>query len=186
MDVRVDGVDVADETVVDGRFALTLDGRPPVCTNEPCVHATDTDRRDLQVAAGGQNARIDLPVQHHCRDVERGAIGDAASVHERRVDTQCRRELRGLRPAAMYQNDADADLVKNTHLLHERGCRSLVHENLAACFQHEDLAFEKADIRRRMLECRYDDREFAFGCHWLPPSMRCSTAICASMRLRAS
>ena len=140
--VRLDGVYVADEAVVDRIGALALDGRTPMRSNQAGVDAADTDRGNLQVTAGCKHPGIDLPVQNHHRDVERRTVRHAPTVDERRVEPEFRREFGRLRTTAMNQNHAYADLVQDADLFHQRACLNGIGEHFAAGFQDEHLALE--------------------------------------------
>ena len=50
----------------------------------------------------------------------------------------------------MNEHDSDADFVQDADLFDDRAGRFGGYERLAACFQHEHLAFEHPDVRRRV------------------------------------
>ena len=89
----------------------------------------------------------------------------------------------------MHDDDANPDLMQDADLL-DQGFRRLGrHERVAARLQDEHLALEDADVRDRMPQRRDDDRALVAGessHESYPFSIRYNTAICTTIRLRAS
>ena len=116
---RIDRDDVADEAVVH-RLAVDLDRRAAVGAHEPRIHAREAHGVDAELAAGGEDARVDEAVQHHGRRVDRAVVGDAAAAHHARLDAERALHLVELRAAAVHQHDADAEVVQDRDLLDQR------------------------------------------------------------------
>src|SRR5690606_14311175 len=93
--------------------AAALDGRPLPRADEPAVDAADADGRNPELAARGENARIDLAVHDHRRDLERLLVGHAPAFDEAALEPEPLRQLGGLRPAAVHDDDSDPDLVQD-------------------------------------------------------------------------
>ena len=87
------------------------------------------------------------------------------------IQSQSRRQLCRLRSAAMDQYDANADLMQNTHLLHQRTRQRSVGEDFSADLEYEHLALEQSNIRRCMLQRRHDNRTVFTGSHEPLPSI---------------
>src|SRR5690606_40443389 len=105
------GLDVADEAVVDDLTAA-LDRRALPRADEPAVDAADADGRNSELAADGEDPRIDLAVHDHRRDLERPLVGDAPALDEPALKPQPLGELRRLRSAAVHDDDSDPDLMQ--------------------------------------------------------------------------
>ena len=158
-DARVEPQDVADETVVDG-LAGHLHGRALRRFDQAAVDAADADRRNAERAAHGHDARVDLAVQHHRRDFERLRVRDAPALDHLRRQSQAFRQRRRLRAAAVHDDDADADLVQDADLLHQRARALGSDERIAAGLQDEHFVLVDAQVRQRMAQRRDDDRAF--------------------------
>jgi hypothetical protein len=79
--------------------------------------------------------------------------------------------LRESRAAAVDEHRANADLVQDADLLDKRAGQRRVGEHFAAGLDDEHLAFEKPDVRRRVLERRNDNRAISLRRHCGPPSI---------------
>ena len=111
-DVSINGVDIADKSIIDCCLTFAFYRRSFVSTYEPGIDTADTNGRNLQVAARCEYPRIDLAAQDHRCNVHGIAVGDAAAVDESCAQPQRGRELSGLGSTAMNQYDPDADLVQ--------------------------------------------------------------------------
>jgi hypothetical protein len=127
--------------------------RPPVDSGEP-------DRRNAERAAHRDDTRVDLAVQHHRRDFQRLRVGHAPTLDHLYAKAEALRERRRLRSAAVHEHDADADLMQDADLLHERARAFRCEERVAAGFEHEHLIFEDAQVRQRVAQRRDDDGPF--------------------------
>ena len=156
----VDRVDVADHPVIDDLAVCERDGRAAVRAHQPAVDARKPDRRDPELAAQRQQPRVDEAVQHHAGRVDRRVVGDAAALHHARLDAEPRGDLVELRPAAVHQHDADAEVVQDRDLLDERAHRRGLAERAAAGLDHEDLALVHVDVRRRAAQGAHRDGVF--------------------------
>ena len=70
------------------------------------------------------------------------------------------RQRRRLRAAAVHEHDANADLMQDADLLHERARGLGRDERVAAGLQDEHLVLVDAQIRHRVAQRRDDDRAF--------------------------
>ena len=151
----VHAVDVADVAVVhrlDGGPLADLDRRPAVRPDQSRVHARQPDRGQVEVAAGGEDAGVDLAVQHHGGDPQRLRVGDPAPPHETGADPELLRELGGLGAAAVDQHHPDAEFEEQRHLLHEVADARFGGDGRPAGLDDEGLAAETLQVRRRVPE----------------------------------
>ena len=174
--VRIHRVDIADEPVVHRSAVMSgdTDRRTLVRANQAGVHAADTDRWQVDIPAGGQNACVDLPIEHHGRHFQCMFVGDPTALDELRRHAQRRGQFRRLRPAAVHQHDANADLVQDGDLLNQRLGGLETDEQFTAGLQHEDLALVHANVGRGVLERGHHDvavlRVSASGCFLCRPA----------------
>jgi hypothetical protein len=140
-----------------------------VCPNQTGVNATNTHSGNLQIPTGCQNTGVDLAVQNHCRDIERLCICYAPAVNKPRIYAKRASKLGRLRPTAMYQHDANADLVKYANLFHQIACAGSTGEYLAAGFDDKYLSFEQSYIRCGMFERRNHDCAIVSPAHQAAP-----------------
>ena len=109
-DLGIDVIDVADETVIDGGIArLQFDRRALVRLHEAGVDTAETNRRNVELAAGGEDARIDQPRQHHRGRIDRTLIGDASAFHHLCGHAEFLGEFGELRTAAVHEHDTNAE-----------------------------------------------------------------------------
>ena len=72
-----------------------------------------------------------------------------------------------VRSTAVRRRESDtsnADLVQDADLFHERAGHCRVGEYFAAGLDDEHLAFEEANVGRRVLQRRHDNRAVSFRC----------------------
>ena len=181
-------IDIADQPKVDDFTAGHGHGCAPMSLHEPAVDTADADRRDAELAARREQSRIDQAVQHHAGRIDRGRIGDAATLHHAGLDAEPRRDLVELRTTAVHQHHAYAEVVQDRDLLDERAHRHRIAKGAAARLDHEHLALVHVDVRRRAAQRAHRDRLFHLvSNHWpAPPSRRYNTAICTTIRFAAS
>ena len=69
----------------------------------------------------------------------------------------------------MYQDNADTHLMEDTDLLYQCAGFIKVSKDFAARLDNKDLAFEQANIRRRVFERGNDNRAIFLATHILMP-----------------
>src|SRR5690606_23344866 len=185
-DIRVDRFDIPDKAIVDWLLAFPLHRWAAKRADQAGIDPAESDGGDAEITAGRKDAGVDLAIQDQRRHVERCATGDAPPLYEGRVEPERRGERCRLGGTAMHQHYTDADLAQDSDLFHQRPGAIQIGEYLAAYLEHEDLAFEEPNVRRRVLQRGDDDGPVVPRLHDVLPSIWCSTAICASIRFRAS
>ena len=146
-------VDVADEAEVD-QLALAphAQRRALVRAHQARVHAADADGVELQVAAQGEDARVDETVEDHRGHVDRLLVRDAPSLDHARRHPERGGQLGQLWAAAVHQHDAHAEVMQDRDLLDQRARSVRVGKHPAAGLHHEGLALVHADVGRRTLQ----------------------------------
>ena len=149
-DRGVDGVDVADESVVHRLAGVgELDRRTLVRADQARVDAADADRVDVHLAAERQQLGVDEAVEHHGGGVDGLLVGDAPALHHARGHAQRLGDFRELRTAAVHEHHAHAEVMKDGDLLDEAAHGGRVGEHAAAGLHDEGLALVHADVGRR-------------------------------------
>ena len=75
------------------------------------------DRVDVEVAADAEDARVDQPIEHHRRDVDRLLVGDAPSLHHARRHAERLGQLGSCGPPPCTITHAHAEVVQDGDLL---------------------------------------------------------------------
>src|SRR5581483_1631209 len=118
--LRVHALDVADVAPVDLLLgAGDLGARPPLRDDEARVRAGEADAGDVLRLEGREELEVELARVDHLRDLERLVVGHAATRDDRGLVSELLRELGRLRPAAVHDREADAELVEEGAVLAE-------------------------------------------------------------------
>jgi len=129
---------------------------------------TRPPRGDAEPAAESQQASVDQSVQDHARRVDRVGVGDAASLHHARRDSELCRQLVELRTATVHEHDAYAEVMQYGDLLDEGAHRGRVAKRAAARLDDEDLALVHVYVRRGAPERPHGDGLFSLVCNHRP------------------
>jgi hypothetical protein len=112
--------DVAHVTVVDdhGMARVVHDGhrRTPPGREQLGIHARQADRLELMGAERRQHVGVERARIDHLGHVERRVVGHSPPRHDHGLHAQPARERSGLRPAAVHDDDADAEGVEQRDL----------------------------------------------------------------------
>ena len=112
------------------------------------VYRALKDRGDVELATDAEDLSVHEAIEHHAGDFDGFLVRHATSCDHLRLDAERLLDLRELRPAAMHEHDANADLMQDRDLLDELARRFRIAENTAARLDDEHLAFVHADVRR--------------------------------------
>jgi hypothetical protein len=155
---RISEISLADEAEV--RLRGPRHGR------EPGVDTGEADRGHAVRAEERDEVRVDRPGEHHRRDVERLGVGDAHAAHEGRLESEPRRHLGHLRPAAVDEDRFHAGVLDQRDVVGERARQRRLGHHGATDLDHDDRVAVLAEERERLDErAALRDRPLAdLGC----------------------
>ena len=99
---------------------------------------------------------VDLSSENHFDDIHRLVVGDAQSSHEAGLDAQAGKRRADLRPTAVNDHWAQADVLEQDHVNGKGGPQFGIGHRAAAVFDHDDSIEEPPHVGQRF------DQHFRF------------------------
>ena len=116
------------------------------------VHAAKADGLAAQTAQLGHQVFIDLAAQHRLHHVHGDLIGIAQAVHKPGLVSQTAEHVGDLRPAAVHENDTDADEGHQHDVPHYGIFQFFVDHRVAAVLDDDGLSGEFLNIRQGLYQ----------------------------------
>jgi hypothetical protein len=143
-------IDLADASQVDERRralrVLDLDQVELAPVHELIVAAREADGAPAVLADQPHDLLIDRAAEHHLHDVHRLLIGDAQAAAEGRANTDALEHAIDLRPPAVHDHDADADVAQQADVSGEALLQLLVHHGVPAVLHDERTLVEALNV----------------------------------------
>ena len=119
---------------------------PDGALKQPAVHTGKSDGIPAVTFHHVDQRLVDLPCQHHLRDVHGLSVRDAESVNEDSFFPQPLHQVGNFRTAAMHQHHPGADERKQYDILHDLLFQVFIDHGIAAVFDDNDLPVITADV----------------------------------------